>query len=106
MNAISFDHRTLMTRIMIGIVIIEQPIDVLTTNRALHYNMVEANPIQLFAMEHMGSYYWLPKLAIVLLFLALLYQAKVIKSPVVLFVAALVAKFYFVVCLNTYFMWW
>ena len=43
----AIDLKTLMTRVMVGIIIAAQPLDVWTTNRALASSddIVEANPI-------------------------------------------------------------
>lgn len=100
------DLRTLTTRVMVGIIAIAQPIDVWTTNRALASDrMVEANPVMAAVMAHLGSYYWLPKIALAIAVITLTYFADKIKSPVVVVLCSIVAKFYVVVLLNNYFRW-
>jgi hypothetical protein len=103
----AIDLKILMTRVMLGTIIAAQPLDVWTTNRALAADRgsVEANPVMAFAMAHMGSAYWLPKLPVSIVLLAFVYYAGRIKNPTVVAGCGLVAKFYVMILLNNYFMW-
>ena len=44
-----------------------QVADILTTKRVLDNGGWEANPLGVLAMSHLGSYWWIPKLALMAL---------------------------------------
>lgn len=103
------DIKTNVTCMMMAIIIIAQPLDVWTTNRALSSGkgIVELNSLMALAMERLGSYYWFPKFAIAAILSILLYRVikRGIKSWTVVVACGLVANFYTFVVLNNYFMW-
>jgi hypothetical protein len=98
--------KTAITRALVGAVILAQPLDVWTTNRALAMDIgvVEANPVMAFAMEHLGSAWWVPKLLIALFALVVVAYMQRIRTRTIA-LAGSIAAAYTVVVLNNYFTW-
>lgn len=74
-----------------------QAIDVATTQAFLASgNGVEGNPIMALAMEHLGSYWWLTKIAVVAIAVPVLASPRTkLRYP-----AAMVALYSFIVVNN------
>lgn len=94
----------LAARVLIGAIALAQPLDILTTNRALAAipGAVESNPAEAFLMLHLGPAWWLPKAGLCLLFL---YQALTIRQLNLRTWAILsaAAKVYLFVIISNYF---
>jgi hypothetical protein len=99
------DVKTLVTRAMVFVVVLAQPVDVWTTNRALALGLgAEANPVMAAAMEHLGSAWWVPKLMLAIFMLVVLRKARNIPTRTAIFAAAM-AGTYVLVTLNNHFTW-
>lgn len=85
---------TLKPTLLVSYVVL-QALDVLSTMHFLSTGHgVETNPVMLFSMEHLGVWWWTPKLAIVLATLPILSRARL------RYVAGMTSFYAFVVVNN------
>jgi hypothetical protein len=72
------DNDAIIKRVLLSAFLALQVLDVLTTIRFLaNGNAVEANPVMIFAMDRLGPWWWIIKIAMVLVVVPILARGRV-----------------------------